>query len=190
VAIIKRLLKKKNRFAKIKLCKGCRLKGHRRNQVIGRGDVPAKILFIGEGPGKTEDLLGEPFVGPSGNLLELMLQDASDLAKVPPPSYFITNTVMCRPWIWNENDSEYGHGREPTKHEALSCMANVMEVAKIVEPAIVIFVGRVAESFYKKEFPESLRITHPAAHLRFGGKCSPTYMQDIRALSEVFKRYR
>lgn len=183
-------IKHKNPFAKVKRCPGCRLKGHARNQVIGKGSVPASLLFIGEGPGKTEDLLGEPFVGPSGNLLELMLKDASAMVRTSPPSYYITNTVLCRPWIWNEKDPDYGHGREPTKQEVLACMPNVIAVSRIVKPKLVIFIGRIAEKYYKKEFPDSLRITHPAFHLRYGGKASPTYMQDVRILSEVFKRFR
>lgn len=184
------VIKHKNPFAKIKLCSGCRLKSHRRKQVIGRGDAPATILFIGEGPGKTEDLLGEPFVGPSGNLLDQMIQDASAMAWTSPPSYYITNMVLCRPWIWQDSDPDCGHDREPTKQEVLACMPNVMEIARIVKPKLVIFFGRVAESYYKKEFPDRIRITHPAAHLRYGGKSSPTYMQDIRTLSEVFRRVK
>jgi len=181
------VIKRKDPMAKVKLCPGCRLKEHRRKQVIGRGSVPAKILFIGEGPGKTEDLLGDPFVGPSGNLLEQMLQDASAISRTSLPSYYITNTVLCRPWIWKESDPDFGQGREPTKQEVLACMPNVLHIARIVKPKLVIFVGRVAESYYRKEFPGSIRITHPAAHLRYGGKTSPFYMQDIRTLSEVFR---
>jgi len=66
-------------------------------------------------------------------------------------------------------------------------MPNVLHIARIVKPKLVIFVGRVAESYYRKEFPGSIRITHPAVHLRYGGKTSPFYMQDIRTLSEVFR---
>lgn len=184
------MLKHKNPFHEIMQCPGCRLKGHRRNQVIGRGEVPAKLLFIGEGPGKTEDLFAEAFVGPSGKLLDRMIEDASKEVNVPPPSYYITNTVMCRPWIWNENDPDYGQNREPNKNEVLACTPNVMQVAKIVQPEFVVFVGRVAETYYKREFREGIRITHPAAHLRFGGVASPTYQLDVRNLSEVFKRLR
>lgn len=183
-------IKRRNPFAKIKMCPGCDLQAHKRKQVIGRGSIPAKILFIGEGPGKTEDLLGEAFVGPSGHLLEQMLKEAAEEAWIRVPSYYITNTVMCRPWIWNENRDDYGQGREPKKQEVLACMPNVMEVARVVKPKIVVFIGRIAESYYKKEFPGAIRITHPAFHLRYGGRASPTYLQDIRTLSEIFKKLR
>lgn len=183
------MVKHKNPFYRIVACSGCHLKAHRRNQVIGRGVFPARLLFIGEGPGKTEDLLGESFVGPSGNLLEKMLADASEMVHVDIPSYYITNTVMCRPYWWDENDPDCGKSREPTKQEVLACMQNVMEIVRFVKPEFVVFIGRVAEKYYGKEFSDSIRITHPAFHLRFGGKASPTYWQDIRTLSEVFKRF-
>lgn len=169
-------------------CKGCKLKHHRRKIVIGRGSIPARILFIGEGPGKTEDLLGEPFVGVSGNLLNTMIEEAAQEAGVKPPSYYLTNIVFCRPWIWREDDPEYGRKRDPFRSEILACMPYVMRIVKQVRPELVVFVGRMAENYYRKEFRDGLHITHPAAHLRFGGRCSPTYALDVRNLSEAFKR--
>jgi len=181
------MIKHKDLFYKIRFCRACSLHKYRLNLVIGRGSIPARILFIGEGPGKTEDLLAEAFVGPSGNLLNMTLQDASLLAGVKIPSYYITNAVLCRPWISDSNDRDYGNNREPKKKEVLSCMSNIMQIYKIVKPEYIIFIGRVSEGYYKKEFPDSIRITHPAFHLRYGGKASPTYLQDVRVLSELFK---
>lgn len=181
---------KLRRLSKIKLCKGCSLKSHARNQVIGRGKIPAKLLLIGDSPDKTEDLLGELLVGKDGDLLLQMLQEASKLANVPIPSYYLTNCTLCRAWIWNPEREDYGFNREPNKLEVLSCMQNVMEISKAVRPELVVFLGRTAESYYKKEFPGASRITHPAYHLKFGGRASPTYLQDVRTLSEVFLQLR
>jgi len=171
------------------LCKGCQLGKHLQGKiVIGRGDIPAKILFIGEGPGKVEEMFGEAFVGPSGKLLDRMISDSCTLINISkPPSYYITNTVLCRPWIWNQNSDEYGENRTPLKSEVLACTKNILTIYYRVNPKIVIFVGKVSETYYKKEFPDSIRITHPAAHLRYGGVSSPMYQYDIRNLSEVFK---
>ena len=174
-------------FSVLNYCPGCALKPHARQQVIGRGSIPAKLLFLGEGPGKSEDLLGEPFIGPSGRLLEQMMQDAARLADIAIPSHYITNVVMCRPWIWDEDDKDHGENREPFKEEVLACTPNVMRVAEEVKPQYVIFVGKTAERYYKKEFPHHLRILHPAFHLRYGGQTSPYYPQDVRLLSEIFE---
>lgn len=181
------VIKHKNPLAKVKFCPGCTLRPHRRKQVIGRGSVPAKLLFIAEAPGKTEDLLGEAMVGPSGNLLEKMIEDAAILSNMKPPSYYITNCVLCRPWIWDENHEDYGRGREPAENEILACMPNVLTIARIVNPELVVFIGRISERYYKKEFVNNLHITHPAFHLRFGGKASPMYQQDVRTLSEAYR---
>lgn len=187
---MKKLIKKSSSSLNIitNNCKGCKLKLHRRKIVIGRGTIPAKILFIGEGPGKSEDLLGEPFVGVSGNLLNTMIEEAAKEAKCSPPPYYLTNIVFCRPWIWNEDNEDFGKKRDPLRSEILSCMPYVMRIARKVRPELVVFVGRIAESYYRKEFREGIYITHPAAHLRYGGRCSPTYALDVRNLSEAFRR--
>jgi DNA polymerase len=142
---------------------------------MGRGSCPAKILFIGEAPGKTEDLLGEPFVGASGKLLDAMLEDAGYTNE-----YYITNTVFCRP-----TDEPFGANREPKDNEVLACRKNFMRIFEVVKPRFVIFVGKVAERFYSKEFPHSVTILHPSFILRKGGKISPFYMHNVNILKRV-----
>lgn len=181
-------VKHRNPLAEIKKCPGCVLQNKVRQQVIGRGSLPADLLLIGEGPGKSEDLLGEPFIGPSGKLLDQTLLDASILAMVPIPSHYITNVVLCRPWIYQEEDELYGENREPVREEILACMPNIMKIASVVRPKHVIFVGKVSEKYYRKEFRYSTRIYHPAFHLRYGGITSPFYRGDVRTLSEIFGR--
>jgi DNA polymerase len=178
------MLKHKNDITK---CEACHLALHRDNVVIGRGSIPADVLFLGEAPGIGEDSTGIPFTGPSGTLLDAMLEDACTIARTKKVTYYITNTVLCRPWIWDVNDPDYGEPRVPSQLEVLTCMNNVMQIANRVKPKIVLFVGRVAERFYKKEFPNSIYIVHPAAILRQGGRSSPFYMTNVRKLSEVFK---
>ena len=79
--------------AQCRQCQSCPLCETRRNVVFGVGDRQADVLFIGEGPGEQEDRRGEPFVGPAGQLLDLMLSVIDlDRSRV-----YIANIVKCRP---------------------------------------------------------------------------------------------
>jgi len=159
--------------------------------VIGRGSIPADILFMGEAPGKAEDIMGVPFVGPSGKLLDKLIVDSSLSAGLEgPPSYYITNAVLCRPFIEDQNNDEYFENREPDREEILKCMKNVMEIARCVRPKVVIFVGKIAEKYYQKEFSHTIRIFHPAFLLRHGGTSSPYYLSTLRILQEIFSKMR
>lgn len=174
---------------RLKLCFNCECHLYRRQVVPGTGSVPATLLFMGIAPGKTEDLLGKPFVGYSGWLLNEMMQDACALAEIEhPPSYFILNTTLCRAWYWDEDDEErYGKNRNPTADEVLSCMPNIMETVALVKPKFTIFLGRHPEKYYKNTFKESKYIIHPASMLRDGAKQSPDYLPNMRLLSEILK---
>lgn len=74
-------------------CKKCDLCKVRTNVVSGCGNVKSKIMFIGEAPGKNEDLQGVPFIGQAGSMLDQLLH-ASNLTR---DDIYITNTVKCRP---------------------------------------------------------------------------------------------
>ena len=86
---------------------GCSLKKTAKNTVFGQGNPNADIMFIGEGPGEQEDLRGEPFVGPAGQLLTKMLAAIS----LPRDRVYICNIVKCRP----------PNNRVPTEEEAAAC---------------------------------------------------------------------
>lgn len=165
-------------------CKQCHLFKTRRKVVWGRGSIPADIMFMGEAPGRVEDLRGEPFIGPSGKLLEEMIAQAARWATVDKlPSYFVTNAVFCHP-----TERIGGENRLPHSHEVLACMDNVLKLYRAVHPRIVIFVGKVPEKYYAKEFTIHDTILHPSFLLRQGGKSSPHYTSTVRKLSEVFER--
>ncbi|GAG10072.1 unnamed protein product, partial [marine sediment metagenome] len=75
-----------------KNCRKCGLYEFRRKIVFGRGKVPADILFVGEAPGKSEDLIGEAFVGPSGRLLDMAIKDAAKILGIKkPPTFYVSN---------------------------------------------------------------------------------------------------
>ena len=89
-------------------CNRCGLSQTRHNVVLGKGNVCAPILFVGEGPGAKEDEQGLPFVGQAGQLLDLALESLGFTAD----DYYITNVVKCRP---PEN-------RTPLSEEIDACM--------------------------------------------------------------------
>ena len=172
---------------KCQACRRCKLYATRRSIVIGKGEIiPADILFIGEAPGKSEDMLGEPFVGASGKLLNALLDEARKLAftnshvDIECVSYYITNTVLCRP-----TDMLGGDNRQPAPEEVAACAQNIMNIYRCVNPKMVVFVGKVALNYYRKEFTVHASIVHPSFILRQGGQSSPYFLQTARILSMI-----
>jgi len=154
-------------------CRRCALALYRRNVVPYRlvGEAPARVLLIGEAPGRSEDLKGLAFVGPSGRLLDTILRE------VNVESALIVNCVMCRPC-----DEHGGSNREPTADEVLACRVNVDTAIRTYAPRPdgVVFLGKVAERYWRKEYPQGLALAHPAYLLRGGGVAHPAYMGQIR----------
>jgi len=163
-------------------CTKCKIASFRNKIVIGRGSIPADILFIGEAPGKSENATGKPFIGRAGKLLDSMILDACNLSGSREHKYYITNTVLCRP-----TDSFSGDNRPPTGEEVLNCKKNLDTIISSVKPKIVIFIGKIAKEYYGKEFPLGIAIQHPAFILRQGGKSSSWYLTNVRILAEVFQ---
>jgi DNA polymerase len=114
---------------KIKLWKGCPL-AERSNAVLGEGNPNAKILFIGEAPGKREDELGRPFVGPAGQFLDELLASI----KLKRTDVYISNVVKYRP---PEN-------RDPTDEEKEQCMPWLQLEIALIKPKIIVPLGRHA----------------------------------------------
>ena len=82
-------------------CKRCALGEHRTRIVIGRGKTPADILMLGEAPGRAEDIIGEPFIGGSGKLLDLIIKKSY----LHEYSIYFTNIVLCRAWDWRKSSN-------------------------------------------------------------------------------------
>jgi len=164
-------------------CVKCGLSNVSRQEVIGRGSIPAKVLFIGEAPGLSEDVQGKPFCGPSGVILGQAILTAAKLVKLTHiPSYYMTNVVRCRPI------DKDGNNRTPTYEEAWACFPNLEQVYLDVEPKEVIFLGKVVKDYCLKAWPHGVALDHPAYLLRIGGTESPEYIRFVRNLSEVFRR--
>lgn len=111
-------------------CTACPLCKTRTNVVFGVGPVPSQIVFVGEGPGQNEDLQGEPFVGAAGQLLDSMLS-IIDLSR---RNCYIANIVKCRP----------PQNRDPLPAEQDACIGYLNEQLDILQPKIVVCLGRIA----------------------------------------------
>jgi uracil-DNA glycosylase len=115
---------------KWKNCQRCPLGAGRNSFVFGEGQVPASLMFIGEGPGGEEDKQGIPFVGRAGQLLSKMIV-AMDLTR---EEVFITNIVKCRP----------PDNRDPEPREVISCIPLLYEQIRLIQPKIIVALGRVS----------------------------------------------
>ena len=111
----------------VKTCKKCELCNTRNNAVPGIGNENADVVFIGEAPGKNEDLHGEPFIGTAGK----RLNDALENAGLRRSSVYITNIVKCRP----------PNNRIPNDTERSMCINYLEEELRIINPKIICLLG-------------------------------------------------
>ncbi len=119
-------------------CKACSLWRFRKKIVFGEGSEKAKIMFIGLGPGRQENLQGRPFVGPAGKLLDSLLS----LAGLKREELYITNVVKCFP----PNNS-------PSKEQAKTCTKLYLErQLTLIKPKILITLGNLASDWSFAKF--------------------------------------
>lgn len=169
-------------------CKKCRLGETRTNLVFGVGVENAEVMFIGEGPGENEDLQGEPFVGRGGKLLDKFLETI-DLDR--HKNIYIANMVKCRP----------PKNRDPLPDEQDACIDWLRNQVKIINPKIIVCLGRVAATriikkdmkitkehgvFFNKNGIIMMATLHPAALLR-NPKSKPDALEDFQKLREKIK---
>ncbi len=166
---------------KTERCSGCRLAAKRTNTVFGEGNPDADIMFIGEGPGEDEDLTGRPFVGKAGQLLTKIIENGM---KIPREQVYIANIVKCRPPA----------NRDPMPDEAQCCIGFLKEQIRIVNPKVLILLGKVAmknllgiespmskarETSYEYEGIKVFVTYHPSALLRNESYKRPVW-EDIK----------
>lgn len=147
-------------YDEIAVCEKCRLCRERNNVVPGEGDIHADIMFIGEGPGRDEDLQGRPFVGRSGELLTKMLR-AIDLDR---NDVYICNIVKCRP----------PQNRNPEPDEAQACLNYLRAQFALVRPKIIVLLGKVACRYTLNEDISVMR-EHGRWYERKGVYFMPTF---------------
>ena len=166
---------------KAERCTSCRLAAKRTNMVFGEGNESADIMFIGEGPGEDEDMTGRPFVGKAGQLLTKIIENGM---KIPREQVYIANVVKCRPPA----------NRDPMPDEAQCCIGFLKEQIKIVNPKVLILLGKVAmknllgiessmskarEATYEYEGIKVFVTYHPSALLRNEAYKRPVW-EDIK----------
>lgn len=148
-------------------CTRCELCKTRRNLVFGIGNESAEIMLVGEGPGEQEDIQGEPFVGPAGQLLDTMLE----LIDLDRSRVYIANIVKCRP----------PQNRDPLPEEQEACIEWLRAQVALIRPKIIVCLGRVAAcqiinkdfkvtkehgQFFERNGVLLMGTLHPAAVLR------------------------
>jgi DNA polymerase len=169
----------------IAVCRACKLCDGRTNTVPGEGPAHARLVVIGEGPGRTEDETGRPFVGRAGELLTKILE----AIKLPRDQVFICNIVKCRP---PEN-------RLPQYDEIAACLPFLYRQIELVRPKVILAMGGTAAQslLNTKQSLGALRnqihrfrgipvvITyHPAALLRNPNWKRPTW-DDVRIAARL-----
>ena len=171
-------------------CRKCRLHETRQNVVFGVGNKNSEVVFIGEGPGKNEDIQSEPFVGKAGQLLDKMLESI-DLNR--NENIYIANIVKCRP----------PQNRDPFPDEQELCKDWLKNQIYLMKPKIIVCLGRIAAMkiikpdfkimkehglFFKKKNFLLTATLHPAALLRNPAN-KPLAFEDFLKLREKIKEF-
>ncbi len=148
----------------IKNCRECPLSKTRENAVPGEGNINAELMFVGEGPGRDEDIQGKPFVGKAGGLLTRIIK----AMKFEREDVYITNVVKCRP---PEN-------RNPRISEIEKCQKYLLKQIELISPKVIVTLGNVPTQFFLNE-------TRGITSLR--GKLS--HYQDIKIMPTFHPSY-
>ena len=114
----------------VRECQKCELCETRIKAVPGKGNFDADVIFVGEAPGRNEDIHGEPFVGAAGKRLDMILEDTG----IDRKDVYITNIVKCRP----------PKNRVPSKKEEESCNDFIKQEIEIINPKIICVMGNTA----------------------------------------------
>lgn len=175
---------------KCRACRACPLSAGRTNTVFGTGNKNAELMFVGEAPGETEDLVGIPFVGAAGKHLDKHLAavgiDRSDV--------YIANILKCRP----------PKNRDPLPAEQDACMNYLRAQVQLVRPKIIVCLGRIAAMrlidpafritadhgrFFEKGKFTVCAVYHPSAVLRDPAKNRDMY-KDLKAIKNRLDEMR
>jgi len=147
-------------------CSRCPLCKGRKKVVLVRGELPCEVLIIGEGPGASENLLGVPFIGPAGKLLDQIIAEAEKRARITTKKAW-SNITGCIPL-------EDGRKKpEPTTAEILACWDRLDDLIDIAKPQLIVAVGDLANKHaelqhWNKRSQFFTKITHPSFILRTG----------------------
>ncbi len=170
----------------VSTCTKCPLCDGRTRSVFGAGDPRAKIVFVGEAPGKQEDLEGEPFVGRAGQLLTKILASVGFMRE----EVYIANVLKCRP----------PKNRDPKEEEVKACKPYLKRQIELLNPVLICALGRVAaqnlletnaalsvlrKNIHFYEGVKTLVTYHPAALLRNPNLKRPAW-EDIQEARRIY----
>lgn len=166
------------------------LKAQATQLVMGDGNPNAEIVFIGEAPGKKEDIEGRPFIGAAGKFLNVMIEAAGMVRS----DVYITNIVKYRP----------PNNRDPLPEEKAAFLPYLLRQIEIINPKVVITLGRHSMEYFLPKAkigevhgqPQEITFNghrlllvplfHPAAAL-YNGSLRQTLIDDFLKVSEVIK---
>ncbi|HET9091136.1 MAG TPA: uracil-DNA glycosylase [Acidimicrobiales bacterium] len=171
-------------------CTACPLAATRTTVVFSRGRPSAGLMFVGEAPGRDEDLEGAPFVGRSGKLLDRLVEEEMGL---PRDDYYVANVLKCRP----------PGNRDPRPGEIEACAHFLDDQISLVAPKVIVTLGNFATRYLlgtaegitrlrgrSHRFRDGIVVVptfHPSAALRSGGAVVADMRADLvrakRALS-------
>ena len=142
-------------------CRRCKLHLGRTHVVFGIGNPNAKLMFVGEGPGRDEDLKGEPFVGRAGQLLTDIITKGMGLTR---DDVYIANVVKCRP----------PQNRNPEPDEVASCEPFLKKQIELIRPKIIVALGKFAvQALLQSKVP--ITQLRGKWHTYMGIKLMPTF---------------
>ena len=148
--------------AEVRACTHCRLSQTRTRAVPGEGHPDTEIMFVGEGPGQTEDQQGRPFVGRAGELLVKLLSTLGWRRQ----EVFITNVVKCRP----------PGNRDPEPDEIAACAPYLRRQLEVLDPAVVVTLGRFSMGHFRPgERITQIHGTHAPAPTATGARDALAY---------------
>ncbi|MCL1918059.1 MAG: uracil-DNA glycosylase [Peptococcaceae bacterium] len=166
-------------------CCECALRSGCKGVVFGEGNIESPVMFVGEGPGQTEDELGKPFVGRAGELLNKMLKEAGFLRQ----DVYVTNIVKCRP----------PGNRTPVQAEMETCLPWLRKQFSILKPRYMVLMGLAAThgildkdirmnqcrgKWFQRGDIMMMPVYHPAAVLR-NPAWRETCIADFRLVKQV-----
>jgi DNA polymerase len=134
-------------------CHLCELSKSRHKTVFGEGNEHATVMFVGEGPGATEDSTGRPFVGRAGELLTKMIEN---VLLIPRSDVYIANIVKCRP----------PGNRVPTESEAFTCRPYLLKQIEQIRPRIIVTLGATAYRYLTNDDTAISRIRGSIIHAK------------------------
>ena len=148
--------------AEVRVCRSCRLAETRSRAVPGEGHPDTEVVFVGEGPGQTEDQQGRPFVGRAGDLLVKLLGTLGWRRQ----DVFITNIVKCRP----------PGNRDPEPDEIAACAPYLRRQLEVLDPAVVVTLGRFSMAHFRPgERITQIHGTHAPAPEQAGARDALAY---------------